>query len=146
MAELVWSSTLAFMAGTPILPYKYGESRHSKVQSGCLWPFSSQHGSAILDAAMLRDMVPVNRMRGRSAWLISSWCRRIAVSLLGLSSRLFLCSWFLSFPDDIYSCRVFMDFERFLNELSYTLYPFWFLFFLFCNPLGQSHIFIKFYW
>ena len=84
--------------------------------------FSSQHGSAILDAAMLRDMVPVNRMRGRSAWLISSWWRRIAVSLLGLSSRLFLCSGFLSFPDDIYSCRIFMDFERFFNELSYTLY------------------------
>ena len=84
--------------------------------------FSSQLGSAILDAAMLRDMEPVNRMSGRSAWLISSWWRRIAVSQLGLSSRLFLCSWFLSFPDDIYSCRIFMDFERFFNELSYTLY------------------------
>ena len=37
MAELVWSSTLAFMAGTPILPYTNGESRPSKVLSNsCL--------------------------------------------------------------------------------------------------------------
>ena len=37
MAELVWSSKLAFMAGTPILPYTYGDSRPSKVLSNsCL--------------------------------------------------------------------------------------------------------------
>ncbi len=33
MAELVWISMLAFMAGSPILPYTYGESRPSKVLS-----------------------------------------------------------------------------------------------------------------
>ena len=37
MAELVWSSTFAFMAGSPILPNTYGESRPSKVLSNsCL--------------------------------------------------------------------------------------------------------------
>ena len=37
LAELVWSSTLVFMAGTPIHPYTYGESRPSKVLSNsCL--------------------------------------------------------------------------------------------------------------
>ena len=37
MAEHVWSSMLAFMAGTPILPYTYGESRPSNVLSNsCL--------------------------------------------------------------------------------------------------------------
>ena len=47
MAELVWSSTLAFIAGTPIFPYTYGESRPSRVpSSSCLCPLHSVMASS----------------------------------------------------------------------------------------------------